>query len=75
MHNGPTFVINIELKEMHIYDPFQSASSIMVIVLYKSLEVCNLLNQLGNKRKMLRSHEFLYKVEEDKGVGVFEFIG
>ena len=47
----------------------------MLIVLYEGLEVCNLLNQLGNERKMLGSHEFLYKVGEDKGVGVFEFLG
>ena len=47
----------------------------MEIVFYKGLKVCNLLNQLGNERKMLGSHEFLHKVEEDKGVGVFEFLG
>ena len=47
----------------------------MVIVFYKGLEVCNLLNQLGNEKKMLGSHEFLHKVGEDKGVGVFEFLG
>ena len=62
LHNGPTFVINIESKEVHIYDAFQSTSPIMVIVFYKGLEVCNRLNQLGNKRKMLGSHEFLHKV-------------
>ena len=44
LHNGPTFVIDIESKEVHIYDAFQSTSPIMVIVLYKGLEVCNLLN-------------------------------
>ena len=75
LHNGPTFVIDIESKEVHIYNAFQSTSPIMVIVFYKGLEVCNLLNQLGNKRKMLGSHEFLHKVGEDKGVGVFEFLG
>ena len=47
----------------------------MVIVLYKRLKVCNLLNQLQNERKMLGSHEFFHKVREDKGVGVFEFLG
>ena len=75
LHNGPTLVIHIESKEVHIYDAFQSTSPIMVIVLYKGLEVCNLLNQLRNERKMLGSHEFLHKVGEDKGVGVFEFLG
>ena len=54
---------------------FKALAPIMVIVLYEGLEVCNLLNQLRNERKMLESHEFLRKVGEDKGVGVFEFLG
>ena len=35
LHNGPTFVIDIESKEVHIYDAFQSTSPIMVTVFYK----------------------------------------
>ena len=73
MYNGPTFVIHIESKEVHIYDAFKALAPSWV--LYKRLEVCNLLNQLRNKRKMLGSHEFLHKVGEDKGVGIFEFLG
>ena len=46
----------------------------MLIVLYKGLEVCNLLNQLRNERKMLGSHEFLHKVGEDKGVAFLSFL-
>ena len=74
LHNGPTLVIHIESKEVNIYDVIQSTRPIIVIVLYEGLEVCNLLNQLRNKRKMLGSHEYLHKVGEDKGVGVFEFL-
>ena len=75
LHNGLAFVIDIESKEVHIYDAFQSTSPIMMIVLYEGLGICNLSNQLRNERKMLRSHEFLHKVGEDKDVGVFEVLG
>ena len=41
----------------------------------KALKSATSLNQLQNERKMLGSHEFLHKVGEDKGVGIFEFLG
>ena len=71
LYNEPTFVIHIDSKEVHNYDAYQSTNRIMVIVLFKRLEVCNHLNQLRNERKMLGSHKFLHKVGEDQGVGVF----